>query len=67
MKKRATTKDAFLSASINEDNIKELLEEIENEDETKIEKVYTMVQVNSPCKVTITERSCEICASVLMD
>ena len=36
------------------------------QNQTRSKQVYTMIQVNSPCEVTISDESKRICASALM-
>lgn len=57
------------SESYEDNNIASILKKIDTEVETgnKPEKVYTMVQVNSPCEVNITDKSREILADILMN
>lgn len=47
-------------------NVEDILKRIENEKTRKVKsKIYTMVQINAPCRVDITEESRELCAEIL--
>lgn len=47
-------------------NVEDILKRIENGKAKKVKsKIYTMVQINAPCEVDITEESRELCADIL--
>lgn len=63
--KHMITKKQFWD-NFDEENIEDAIAYFEQEKEANISSpVYTLEQKNSPCKVTITEKSCKLCAELL--
>lgn len=56
------------SANYGRSNIATVRESLQKKrhSQSRSKQVYTMIQVNSPCEVTISEESKRICASTLM-
>ena len=60
--------DKSLMENFDEHNIAEIRSIIEQEriDGPRIEKAYTMAQINSSCEVEVTEASRKICVNALL-
>lgn len=58
-------KEFFFYNDENLEEVKEILIK-EKEDTSSLSQVYTMVQINSPCEVTVTKKSRNICVAALL-
>lgn len=57
-----------LIENFDERNIEQIRAVIEQEkvNGPRVEKAYTMVQMNSPCEIEVTEQSRKICVNALL-
>lgn len=60
--------EVFSSQNYGESNIEAVRAKMsaKRQGESRSKQVYTLIQINSPCEVKISERSRKICARALM-